>query len=236
MLKIFLYCSYSGSPVGFILGGTDEEQIKYDCHLTQKDIPDLVQRCFAHGIIYEAYGKLPVDESEEQYLVLKKKISRKQDEREIYCNIAFLSNSQKEYCQFYNYLEELEDRRKIDDSLSSIIIPDPTEEIFGLTVDVEKLKLLLSEIRNCQKFSENVECAQFIVKSKTTDSYEEEMIAALKKALDLKDNYEIKLYQDKSGRYCVKKKEAMSNLKIWIILILVLILFLVFAGVLIMIQ
>lgn len=101
-MRVYLYNSYKGSPVGFIMGVMEELPEGGFTELTESGIPDSVRACFEYGIIKNVLGNTDIfkTESEENtFLLLLKNLTCKADKPEDdftwYLNIALETNDKE---------------------------------------------------------------------------------------------------------------------------------------------
>ena len=155
-MKIWLYCSYSGSPTGFRLGCIDSSG-----KLVNEKPHKLLDRCFSYQGITRAYGKIP-DSS--RYIFFRP-IERQKDDS-LFLNIGFESTDYSEYkhvCDFFHQFNtntgiyENRERKKNrlrsreEDSLfkllESIVIRAQDDLDFGIRVDKNNLTALIDQIK-----------------------------------------------------------------------------------------
>lgn len=100
-MEIYYYCSYTGSPVGFILGKlSDTYEAEETVELSEVGIDPLIRRCFEQGMVRNACGIL-TQEPRRYFLLLKKLVARGgRDSVEYYLNLAFVTESQQQYQQW----------------------------------------------------------------------------------------------------------------------------------------
>ena len=98
-MKIYSYCSYEGSPCGFILGSisfdTDKQYSQKDKLVLQKDgVLPLIQTTFECGIVDFVFGNLPDSDT---YWIEVKNLNAKDKKPYLYLNFAFETNRKEEY-------------------------------------------------------------------------------------------------------------------------------------------
>ena len=160
-MKIWLYCSYPSSSIGFQLGYVDDGDpsgtiVKGEPH-------ELLDRCFSYQGIMGAYGRIPGTGSYVYFRPIKR-----QRGDSLFLNIGFESESKAEYEHIYSFFEQFstnvhtdENRRRREEKLRSeeedrlfskikpIIIEDPGDLAFGLRVDQPYLASVVKEIKSC---------------------------------------------------------------------------------------
>ena len=98
-MKIYSYCSYEGSPCGFVLGSfqfhTDANGQQGSRFILQNDgVLPIIQSVFECGAIDFAFGNLP---DKETYWIVVKELNAKSEKPYRYLNFAFETNSLREY-------------------------------------------------------------------------------------------------------------------------------------------
>lgn len=100
-MEVYYYCSYTGSPVGFILGKlSNVRETEEPLELSEEQIDPLIRSCFELGMVRGACGLL-TEEPKSYFLLFKKLVARGgQDALEYYLNIAFVTEDQQQYLQW----------------------------------------------------------------------------------------------------------------------------------------
>lgn len=104
-MKAYLYCSYTGSPVGFVMGVTEKLDDGKWSPMNMNGIPKDIRGCFEHAIFRNAAGNFvfpkPEGESGDRWIILLKNITYELPESEnnltYYINIAFETADRAEY-------------------------------------------------------------------------------------------------------------------------------------------
>lgn len=139
-MKIWFYCSYFNSPVGFQLGFVNTTCLSE--HLEKGTPHRLLERCFSYQGVKEAYGKIP---GTENYVAVRP-ISGSADGR-TYLNFGFETNSMEEFRGVVAFLKKYRDR---DVELFQKLLPgvseDPSDSTFGIRINIAHLKTILQEI------------------------------------------------------------------------------------------
>ena len=125
-MRLWLYASYSGSPVGFQLGATAEDS---DTLIKQEEAT-LVKCCFGYQSLREARGKLL---GSENWLLLKNFPRGQKDGRDFNLNIAWETPSEEEFRQLSAYTKANEE--KLFAAWSSLVEIDEQDEVFGLRLN-----------------------------------------------------------------------------------------------------
>lgn len=76
-MRIYLYNSYKGSPVGFIMGMMDEQAGGVFTEMTENGIPPFIRACFEHGIVKNVVGNIHYNKEDmaPKYLLLLKNLT-----------------------------------------------------------------------------------------------------------------------------------------------------------------
>ena len=140
-MKVWFYCSYSGSPVGFQLGVIDTASPSE--HLSPGKPHRLLDRCLSYQGVKEAFGKIPGTSS----YVAVRPISRREGDR-VYLNFAFETEDAGEFNSIVDFIKRY---RSKDSALFRLMLPTVVEDMhdssFGIRVNVEELtKIIESNI------------------------------------------------------------------------------------------
>lgn len=104
-VKAYLYCSYTGSPVGFVMGVSEMLVDGNWSPMSLNGISKDIRGCFEHAIIRNAAGNFvlnkPDGETDNRWILLIKNLTYKLPETEdnftYYINIALETTDYKEY-------------------------------------------------------------------------------------------------------------------------------------------
>lgn len=199
-MNIYYYCSYSGSPVGYILGSLNYipgETKNYS--LSDGNIPQMIRKCFESGTVRKAFGAFPTGSDYSGYFLLIKKLvaqgTEEKESTEYYINIAFVTKDRTEYL---GWLRNGETKQEIAEKIRRTIDIDLTND-FGFTVNPQELEKLVkssfgSLLEGVGKSEKEDICIELA--SSRTD------LDDLKKALRLSDS--------------VKDFYQVSNLERWV--------------------
>ena len=95
-MKLYSYCSYDGSLVGFQLGVCEwknaQEQV---WTLSKNGIDPFVQACFENGLVRSGFGKIPNRDKQAYFLLVKKLVGKKED-IQYYINLAVTADEWNE--------------------------------------------------------------------------------------------------------------------------------------------
>lgn len=142
-IKIYSYCSYEGSPCGFVLGSLvfqpEEEYKQTDCSiparfiLQNEDIPSIVQKILECGSVDFAFGNLPDPES---YWIVVKELNAKDSKPYRYLNFAFMTNKQSIYLTLLSGLfQEYKDIPEMIRQFSGFITLQEENLEFGMAIN-----------------------------------------------------------------------------------------------------
>ena len=145
-MKVWYYCSYSGSPVGFQLGCVDCSVIHdRSVALKQEKPPGLLDRCFATQGIREAFGKIP---DAEGFFAIRPIARRDGDTH--YLNFALETGKEdeyREYCAMLSFLKRYRehDDKALYDAFLKTIDREPSDHRFGFLVNIPELDDFLKQ-------------------------------------------------------------------------------------------
>lgn len=200
-MKIWLYCSYSGSPTGFRLGCVDSNDpsgkiIKGNPH-------KLLDRCFSYQGITKAYGKIPDSNS----YVFFRPIER-QKEDSLFLNVGFESADNSEYKHICSFFDQFSTRAGTYDNrerkknrlrskeedklfklLEAVIIKAPDDLDFGICVNQQKLTALIDAIKGYQISEEHDELGDKFYIQLASDMGAEDFAANFRLSLILGEAY-----------------------------------------------
>jgi hypothetical protein len=235
-MKIYYYCSYKGSPVGFRIGCIESNNKNSNfCNLSDKKIDPFIRRCLEAGLVRSAFGIIPAESSESSsFFLLKKKMEGKKQDIDYYMNIAITC---KKWDEFHNLMQKGMSGRELASAILDSIEINTDDERFCYQVNKEKLgtvtETAFGDICDCNDdFLEDVHQNKTIYFTLSTATPDLEM---LEENLGIKvGGCELKSISkhdgmDKMFRYGKKKSVSKHGhlLKIWMILIAVV--FLVFS-------
>lgn len=143
-MKVYCYCSYTGSPVGYILGELSYDAAQSGSYtLNHTNAPSFIKRCFEQDIVRKGFGKLPGSDSE--YFLLFKKLMAKgrggAEASEYYINLALVTHNMEEYNQWVGTNNETTPQ-DIAQAVQEMMEIDRMND-FGFTVRPEALDKLL---------------------------------------------------------------------------------------------
>ena len=225
MIRLYVYCSYKFSPVGFQLGiidCTEGIREKYLIPKKKSNVIDFIPCFFEEGLIQKSYGYIP---ERKTYLFLQKKLSGVSQEDAsvtIYINFAFEFDDYNKYyifkCNF--------DRLSIEEQAQKcalFIVPDKSVDFFALKVDRERLDDFISEMQknlNSLPLDKHNECKEkLFIDSISSNDYSQKL------------NQTIGMEFSKTGekQYCYpaqkessQKKKMLLIAAIFIVILLVL--------------
>lgn len=142
-MDIYYYCSYTGSPVGYILGflaytpGQSQNYV-----LSRNNIPPVIRSFFEQDTICNAFGILPA-EPKQYYLMMKNLTARGSKDgeaSEYYINLALVTQDVDEYKRWLR--DGGKTPKEIADAIKASMELDRTSD-FGFTVRPDALKRLI---------------------------------------------------------------------------------------------
>ena len=226
-MKVYIYCSYQSSPVGFKLGTIQYNSSNKQYYIpTDTDIEPFVQKSFEEGLIKAVHGKIP--ESDKKILLIKKLQDTITDDKgnaiPIYMNFAFEFDDQDKFETFIsNYRDNYSGDEEIAKALVKAVVPDRSVKDFALKINAPILN----------KFIENLLTKDEESISSITDVDKYKLIIELRSANDYSDKiaqlfgldkYFLKR-EDKIYIYPVKKNSTQKLVLILgIVLVIVIIL------------
>ncbi|MBR0281878.1 MAG: hypothetical protein IJQ81_09830 [Oscillibacter sp.] len=139
-MKVWFYCSYSGSPVGFQLGYVDTESLSEGENRLVAGTPHpLLNRCLSYQGVKEAFGKIPATNS----YVAVRPISRLEGDR-VYLNFAFETDSAIEFASIVQYMDTYRTHdRDLFDIMLPTVIEDTRDSSFGIHVNGRELQKVI---------------------------------------------------------------------------------------------
>ena len=149
-MKIYIYCSYQSSPVGFKLGTIHyDSSHEQDYIPTNKDIEPFVQKSFEEGLIKHVHGKIP-NKNKNIYLVKKLQNTTIDDEGNAipaYINFAFEFDDVNKFDTFLNNLKSnYSDNEQSEHDLINVIIPDRSNKDFALKINASILNNFIEKL------------------------------------------------------------------------------------------
>lgn len=141
-MKIYSYCSYTGSPVGFIMGCASKTESGTFSKLDKDGIPGDIRACFENAIIQNAAGNLNIKAgTRARWILLLKNIEYRiiDDENRFtwYINMAFETDSRAEFERWI--IPAMDLGKKISQCLRV-----DKANAFGLTLDDTALTSLMA--------------------------------------------------------------------------------------------
>ena len=138
-MKVYSYCSYEGSPCGFILGSftfnTDAEFKQSDTiSLNNDETNPFIQTIFEYGSIDFVFGKL---HNNEPYKIIIKNIDQKNSKPYLYMNFAFETDNKEEYLTLLSsILHKYENIKAFTNALSEFVILQTENHDYGLVINL----------------------------------------------------------------------------------------------------
>lgn len=225
-MNVYYYCSYTGSPVGYILGRIPDDAIKSSSEkfsLQNDEIPSLIRKCFEQGLVQRSFGRTP----EGEYYLLVKKLTANgtgtNSSIKYYLNFAIvLGEGEKE--KYRNLLrnENKATEQEIANFIRDTISLDPDND-FGFTVNCEKLNKLLNRsfyslFEGCPSINKNGQKMYFKLVSEKPDNDQ------LKKSLGLiEEGKDFSHLSNSDKWFCYDKKKPGKQLILLLLLITIIV-------------
>ena len=141
-MKIYSYCSYEGSPCGFILGSIsfdpDRQYTHNDRLILQKDgVLPLIQTTFECGIVDFVFGNLPDSDT---YWIEIKNLNAKDKKPYLYLNFAFETQRKEEYLTLLlGILHKYDNIQEFTRILANFITLQNDDPKFGLAINADAI-------------------------------------------------------------------------------------------------
>lgn len=99
-MEVYYYCSYTSSPVGYILGKLTDPSEEGALALRADRIDTMIHHCFEAGMVRNACGLLT--QAPQRYFLLLKKLTvhGSQGSPDYFLNIAFVTEERQEYARW----------------------------------------------------------------------------------------------------------------------------------------
>ncbi len=158
-MRIYYYCTYKNSPAGFHVGYIEYGQQGGGAYMLEdKEIDPFIRQWLESGMIRSAFGAMPsMEDGENTFFLVKKKLRKKEDEVDYYMNIAIVCKTWEE---FRHLMQEGTSEDELASAIADSIRIDTANE-FGYCVDREKAvpvaKAFYGNVCKCDaKMLENV--------------------------------------------------------------------------------
>lgn len=212
-MKVFLYCSYEGSPSGFDIGFVID--VKKPFLFMKKDLSEsLTKTLFITGGIQKAYGRI----SENKWLLLFKDIDD-------YKNLALEFDDYEEYRAFTGLIKA--EREGLATAIEKILCPDKSIRDFAYKLNKSEYEDFLSQLKDSQQ-SESaedgrerlfLECRSSITERELSESlnlYAEGFEKVCEKA---EESCILWLYDEKKTEKLLKRRSGLRKLRKSLLLI-----------------
>lgn len=154
-MKIYSYCSYEGSPCGFVLGSfefhTEAKDQQGSRFILQNDsVLPIIQTVFECGSVDFVFGNLP---DKDTYWIVVKDLNAKNEKSYRYLNFAFETKNLREYqILLAGILNGYNNRSKLISRFSDFIVLRREDTEFGLLICASAVQEFWKE---CVKISRN---------------------------------------------------------------------------------
>ena len=227
-MKIYYYCSYKGSPVGFRIGCIESNNEDSDFYnLSDKKVDPFIRRCLEAGLVRSAFGVIPAENGgSSSFFLLKKMMMGKKQGIDYYMNIAITC---KKWDEFYNLMQNGMPETSLASAILDSIEINTDDERFCYQVNKKKLGAVIEtafgDICSCNDdFLEDVHQNKTIYFTLSTVTPDLEM---LEENLGIKiggcELKNISKYDGLDRMFRYGKKKILSKhgylLEIWMILV-----------------
>jgi len=142
-IKVYTYCSYKFSPVGFRHGvfqlDTENSNNEYVVPTIDSDISPIIRNCFVEGLIQKATGKIP--ETTEYIILLKGLecdfVNEDGMPAKKYGNFAFSTNDPTTYNNLNTNISALS-MLQLSEAMNSFLIPDSNAGDAAIKIDTKR--------------------------------------------------------------------------------------------------
>lgn len=106
MIEVIYYCSYTGSPVGFLMGKLMYNPNQHENYVLSTEfglIDPTIRKCFENGMFHAAIGVLPNNGSNLYFLLIKKLLSKGKTETapdNYYLDLAIITKNKNTFSQW----------------------------------------------------------------------------------------------------------------------------------------
>ena len=222
-MKVYTYCSYKSSPVGFQIGVFAYDKEKNENSYipdTDKSLmnPFIISAFEDDRIDYVCYGKIPQEES---YLILLKKMkSESEDGIWKQLNLAFLFGA-SEYEQFLKMLTYLEVSQKYKTNqserkahqnsmcrkLENLITLNPKDTETGISIPVSEMNAFMKNVDFCSPKQVEEPEKMYLIRFNEPEPLKEQPFFKFQKLY----SDEIIVKSENSGIYVIKKKNPLMT-------------------------
>ena len=148
-MRIWYYCSYKHSPVGFQLGCLDaknpSEQLTPAGQVFASCEPlRILDWCLMSDKVAEAFGEIPETNQANPLYGAARHISEP-DGEDVYLNLAFDTIDKAEFLSVVSFLKRYNDKELYRKMLPTVI-KDVHNHQFGIRIDVDKLGGIVNEL------------------------------------------------------------------------------------------
>lgn len=151
-MKVYFYCSYKSSPIGFKLGMIENKEGKFAKErLFSGNIDKDIEKMFEESFVRTFWGILPKNKTSYCFLIKNLKCKQKvigEKETEIYMNVAFeFLDRESNFKLMRNILNLYNDERSnLEEKMGNLIKPDYNNKEFALSLDGYELDKFIEEI------------------------------------------------------------------------------------------
>lgn len=219
-MEVYYYCSYTSSPVGYILGKLTAPSEESTIALCADHIDTMIHQCFEAGMVRNACGLLTQD-PHRYFLLLKKLIVHgSQGSPDYFLNIAFVTEDRQEYARWLENDDTVTADSVAKAGQATMVLDQNSD--FGYKIDGKALAKLVkmkfgSLLGKC-RVAALEDGLYFELASHNADT--DEVMQAL--GISSEDQELELISEDKNWTRVIKKKPKRKHLILWLILLLML--------------
>ena len=148
-MKIYVYCSYKLSPVGFQPGVIEYDPDAVDDYIPKNEpLNKFVMTAFGEGIVKRAFGLMP---GTSKYIYVVKQLQKNnvvdanEGEIDLYMNLAFEFDGFEQYKNFVGNFDSISTEEAIDEC-AKFIVPDRSVKSHALKLGAAQLKTFVEKM------------------------------------------------------------------------------------------
>ena len=203
-LKVYTYCSYKFSPIGFQHGvfqidteDTSEEYLIPVILENDTIASAFVRNCFVEGVIQSAFGKIP--EADEYLLIIKglefDYVNEDDMPAKKYGNFALSTNDAASFKRLKSNLDKLS-KEHLSEVMNSFLIPDSNSGDTAIKIDCKQFSDFINGFSEESNVFEDIEVFNIV-----PTSYSDKALQALSVRFA-----EFSVIPTNNHRYQIKKK------------------------------
>lgn len=219
-MEVYYYCSYTSSPVGYILGKLTAPSEDGALALRADRVDTMIHQCFEAGMVRNACGLLT--QAPQRYFLLLKKliVNGNQGSPDYFLNIAFVTENRQEYARWLENDDAVTADTVAKAGQATMVLDQNSD--FGYKIDgkalAELTKMKFGSLLGKCRAAALEDGLYFELASHSADA--DEVMQALGISSEEQD-LEL-IAEDKNWFRVIKKKQKRKHLTLWLILLLVL--------------